>query len=61
MPFPEVKRVIYKKNPLHQVICQLRFPPILKVDAEIPSIFQEKIRGEFPNFKETTEVNMELP
>jgi uncharacterized protein (TIGR04255 family) len=55
MPFPEVKRVIYKKNPLDQVICQLRFPPILRIDAEIPANFQEKIRKDYPNFNETSE------
>ena len=55
MPFPDVKRIIYKKNPLQQVICQLRFPPILKIDSEIPSQFQEFIRADFPNFKENIE------
>ena len=52
MPFPEVKRVIYKKNPLDRVICQLRFAPILKIDAEIPADFQEMIRADFPNYSE---------
>lgn len=61
MPFPEVKRVIYDKNPLEKVICQLRFPPILKIDAEIPSQFQEKIRIDFPNFSEKTELKIEVP
>jgi uncharacterized protein (TIGR04255 family) len=55
MPFPEVKRVIYKRNPLDQVICQLRFPPILKIDNEIPDKFQDKIRNEFPEFTEKPE------
>lgn len=54
MPFPEATRVIYKKNPLDQVICQLRFPPILKIDAEIPANFQEKIRKDFPNLATTS-------
>ena len=61
MPFPETKRVIYKKNPLDQVICQLRFPTILKIDAEIPADFQEKIREDFPNFKETSALKVEGP
>ena len=70
MPFPEVKRVIYNKNPLEKVTCQLRFPPILKIDAQIPADFQERIRKDFPNFSETTEgwemilpgeVNMPIP
>jgi uncharacterized protein (TIGR04255 family) len=60
MPFPEVQRVIYNKNPLEKVICQLRFPPILKIDAEIPSQFQDKIRNNFPNFQEKTELKVEI-
>ncbi len=61
MPFPEVKRVIYKKNPLDKVICQLRFPPILKIDTEIPAVFQERIRQQFPNLLESAEWNIEVP
>ena len=60
MPFPEKQRIIFKKNPLDQVICQLRFPPILKIDTEIPADFQEEIREHFPNFSESTEVNIEI-
>ena len=48
MPFPEATRVIYHKNPLTDVICQLRFPPILKIDSEIPSLFQDTIREQYP-------------
>jgi len=60
MPFPEVKRVIYQKNPLDQVICQLRFPPILKIEAEIPAEFQDRIREHFPNYSETSELKIEF-
>jgi len=52
MPFPAAERVIFQKNPLKEVVCQLMFPPILKIDAEIPAGFQEKIRDEFPNYIE---------
>jgi len=61
MPFPEVERVLYKKNPLTQVICQLRFPPILRVDAEVPAAFQERVRHFFPGFSETAEWNVDVP
>jgi len=61
MPFPERKRIIYKKNPLERVICQLRFPPILKIETEIPAAFQEKIRRDFPNFLEKSELQVEVP
>lgn len=52
MPFPEVERVIYRLNPLKSVICQLRFPPILIIDAEIPAKFQERVRDDFPLFEQ---------
>jgi len=52
MPLPDSPRVIYAKNPLDEVICQLRFPPILRIDSEIPAVFQEAIRGEYPLLQE---------
>lgn len=61
MPFPKVQRVIYGKNPLDTVICQLRFPPILKIDAEVPARFQERIRADFPNFSEKRQGRIEVP
>ena len=61
MLFPEVKRVIYKKNPLDRVICQLRFPPILRIDAEPPVKFQDRVRKEFPYYSEKNELTMGIP
>ena len=61
MQFPETERVIYAKNPLEQVICQLRFPPILRIEASTPAGFQERIRKEFPQFQEKTEFAAILP
>ncbi len=61
MPFPIARRVIYKTNPLERVICQLRYPPILRIEAEIPANFQDRIRAEFPNYSETSEIKLELP
>jgi hypothetical protein len=43
-PFPESERIIYAKNPLESVICQLRFPAILKISSEPPVEFQETLR-----------------
>ena len=46
MAFPDVARVLYRRNPIELAVCQFRFPPILRIDAEIPSQFQERI-GDF--------------
>lgn len=61
MPFPLTQRIIYKNNPLDRVICQLRFPPILKIESEVPARFQEMIRQDFPNFSERVEFRIEVP
>ncbi len=61
MPFPEYNRVLFKKNPLDRVMCQLKFPPILKIDTEIPVGFQEGIKDLLPNFQETSEFHVDMP
>lgn len=48
--FANEPRVYYKKNQLGEVICQLRFPEILTIDANAPVAFQEAIRDEFPHY-----------
>jgi uncharacterized protein (TIGR04255 family) len=55
MTFPESPRVIYNKNPLVEVICQLRFPTILQVSAEPPVAFQEAIRDLYPILEDKTQ------
>ena len=61
MPFPPAQRVLYRKNPLEQVVCQLRFPPILRIDAELPVGFQDRVRNAFPNFAEASKFKLEVP
>lgn len=51
MSFPESKRVLYSKNPLEEVICQLRFPPILEISSRPPAAFQNKIRSQYPLYE----------
>jgi uncharacterized protein (TIGR04255 family) len=43
---------VYKRPALKQVVCQIRFPPILRVDAEPPAAFQDRIRATFPLYEE---------
>jgi uncharacterized protein (TIGR04255 family) len=52
MPFPDSPRVVYTRNPLKEVICQLNFPAILRIDTELPTNFQEGLRALYPIFKE---------
>jgi uncharacterized protein (TIGR04255 family) len=59
LPFPASPRVVYEKNPLVVVICQLRFPPILLIDAELPARYQDRIRGQYPLLEEKP--GIELP
>lgn len=61
MAFPESPRVIYRNNPLEQVICQLRFPPILRIGSETPAAYQEAIRNQYPLFEEKAANPLELP
>ncbi len=46
--FSQEARCRYGRNPLAEVICQLRFPEILTIEANTPVDFQEAIRQEFP-------------
>ena len=50
------RRCIYDENPLAEVICQLRFPEILSIQANIPAVFQEAIRHIFPKYTVRAEV-----
>jgi uncharacterized protein (TIGR04255 family) len=52
--------VLYSKNPLERVICQLRFPPILRVGTEAPSQFQDGVRDEYPVY-EVSDESVQLP
>lgn len=53
--------VEYEKNPLLEVICQFRFPTILRIDSEEPAQFQEKIRQRFPQYSVRLETSPARP
>lgn len=48
--FSKEERCVYEKNTLGEVICQLRFPEILTISANLPVEFQEAIRAEYPQY-----------
>ena len=54
------KRVKYQEAPLVEVICQLRFPTILSINASDPVKFQEAIREEFPLYNCKNEQKTEV-
>ena len=54
--FSQAPRQIYRYNPLAEVICQLRFPEILTIGANLPVDFQEAVRDEFPQFSSRQEL-----
>jgi len=60
MPFPPSERVEYQQNPLVEVVCQLRFPPILQLADNAPADFQERIRRDYPEYDQKR-VGLELP
>ena len=62
MPFPKSKRVQYRLSPIRTVVCQLRFPTILRVEALQPVDFQEEIRRAFPLFQEKSSIHgLQIP
>src|SRR5262245_25059671 len=59
--FPDSPRVIYERRPLTEVICQLRFPPLLRIEGEPPADFQERIRTLFPLLERSRPAVPQLP
>lgn len=60
MAFPDSDRVIYTKNPLTEVVCQLNYPAILRIDSEPPYKFQEAVAKIFPNYSEAQTATFQL-
>ena len=54
MSLPVTDREVYAKNPLREVICQMRFPSILAISAGSPVDFQEGIRANYPIYEHKT-------
>lgn len=52
--FPRASRTLYTRNPLEQVICQVRYPTILKIEAHPPAEFQDVVRNELPIVERAT-------
>ena len=48
--FSQEERCIYGRNQIMEVICQLRFPDILRIEAQEPFEFQDAVRGAYPQY-----------
>ncbi len=49
--FPQREDIHLQRAPLAEVICQVRFPPVLRIASEQPAAFQEQVRGLFPQLE----------
>lgn len=58
--FPEVDDIRLEKPPLNKVICQVKFPTILKIVEKTPSDFQEIVRNKFPKFESQVGVSIKI-
>lgn len=54
--FSDEVRCVYQQNQIAEVICQLRFPEILTIEANAPAAFQESVRKAFPKYSVRKEV-----
>lgn len=61
IPIPDPPRVEYAKNTLVEVVCQLRFPTILRIQTEKPTAFQEMVRRSYPLYAERPTEALPMP
>lgn len=59
--FPHHPDIPLATPPLAEVICQVRFPPILRIVREEPSDFQERVRNRFPLLEVEQGVVVKIP
>jgi uncharacterized protein (TIGR04255 family) len=59
--FPSVPEIKLKNAPVREVICQVKFPTILKINQDVPTDFQDLIRGRFPEFSQEQGWKINLP
>lgn len=48
----KLERVKYRKSALREVIFQVKFPSILRIDTEAPAEFQEMVRQKYPMYND---------
>lgn len=61
LKFPEKPEVPLANPPLAEVICQVRYPAILRIAKEQPTEFQERIRQRFPEYGVEQPFKLSIP
>lgn len=59
MHFPDVEERPLSNPPLAEVICQIRFQPILTIAYQPPTDFQGKVRRWFPTFTRQDSIQLQ--
>lgn len=59
--FPSAKEIRLQNAPLEEVVCQVKFAPILRISKETPSDFQEAVRQRFPSLIVEQGVVLQFP
>ncbi len=59
--FPHAEEVQLAYPPLVEVVCQVRFPPILRISRDDPIDFQEQLRHRFPQLQTEQDVQVQFP
>jgi uncharacterized protein (TIGR04255 family) len=59
--FPQKAEIRLSNPPLNEVVCQVKFPPVLRIGKESPSDLQEKVRERFPQLEVEQAVQVQVP
>lgn len=59
--FPRADEIRLANPPLAEVVCQVRFPPILRIAKEEPVDLQERVRRRFPQLDLEHKMRVKVP
>lgn len=57
--FTEYEDLPLQNPPLKEVICQIRFTPLLEIAEKLPTDFQKELRVRYPDFKIRQNIGLE--
>jgi uncharacterized protein (TIGR04255 family) len=60
MRFPDRPRVIYKSNPLVEVVAQVRFSRLLEIEQQLPVDLQKRLAGAYPLLETRDTVSLKI-